>query len=284
MPNPAFTYRARPAMNTLFEIIITGEDCEDNVAAAYMALDEIDRIEKMLSRFDPSSEVFRINRRARFFSMLVSHELFAILETCHSAYQRTQGYFDITASRGVSDAKINFENVVMDALRRRVSFNHPDVQLDFGAIGKGYALDVVADLLRDYGVKNSLLSAATSSVLTFGEPAVVGIRDPWNKDKGIETVSLYNQGLSSSATFHPGQKISDIINPHERDLPIEDAGCSVIGITAAEAEIFSTALLSMGKEKAKKFYAENLRGECEVLWIEKKNRAPRLEWFSRNEQ
>src|SRR4051812_20130865 len=98
----------RPAMNTWFEIILLGDDSENLQAAGEAALDEIQRVEKLLSRFDPSSEISRINREAAQKPVLVDFELAEILETCRIAWQQTNGFFDITANRKFEN---NFRDV-----------------------------------------------------------------------------------------------------------------------------------------------------------------------------
>src|SRR5687767_10385012 len=79
----------RPAMNTLFEIVTFGEDVENESAAAEAALDDIARIESVLSRFDPASELCRVNRHARDHPVLISYELLGVLEDCRSYWEIT---------------------------------------------------------------------------------------------------------------------------------------------------------------------------------------------------
>jgi thiamine biosynthesis lipoprotein len=268
-------------MNTLFEIVVAGEDLENEIAAAESALDEIARIESVLSRFDPASEVARVNREAHQHPVLVSYELMDILETCKSYWKKTLGCFDISAVSSVSaEMKISFQDVVIDLASRRISFLKPGVKLDFGAFGKGYALDCAARILQESGVQNAVLHGGTSSVLAIGNPAQIGLRNPWQHSEEIEAISLHNQALSSSASFHNGQVTSDIVDPHQRSPLREDAACVVIGGSASEAEIYSTALLCMGKERAEKFCRENPASDLKVLWLEKIQNQPRLQWLT----
>jgi FAD:protein FMN transferase len=197
------------------------------------------------------------------------------LEICQSYWEKTFGYFDITAS----SKRPGFKNVTVDFTTRKISFADPTTQLDFGAFGKGYALDCAARILKENGVQNALLHGGTSSVLAIGDAVKVGLRNPWSDAADIEDILLCNEGLSSSATFHNGQSISDIVDPHRHVLLREEAACVVIGATALEAEIFSTALLSMGKERAEKFCSETLPQNLRVLWMDKINGEPRLQWL-----
>lgn len=253
-------------MNTLFEICVEGGDLENDCAAAEAALDEIARIDGVLSRFAPDSEVSRVNRLAGQHPVLISYELLEILELCRNHWEKTLGYFDVTAT---SEKKSNFQSVRIDSAARKVSFCEPGVTLNFGAFGKGHALDCAGRLLKENGVRNAWLHGGTSSVLAIGRPAQVGLRNPWDEAEEIDRVFLNNQGLSSSAVFRHAQNVSDIVDPHKK-IPLRDeAACVVIGPTAAEAEVFSTALLCMGKSMAETFCAENIGPEFQIVWMEK---------------
>lgn len=243
----------RPAMNTWFEIILLGEDEENLQAAGEAALDEIERIEKLLSRFDPSSDVSRINREASHAPVLIDFELAEILKTCLVANQETKGFFEIAAA---SEVEFRFES-------RLISFRNPSVRLDFGAFGKGYALDCAAICLRDFSVKNALLHGGTSSILAIGGGAN---NEPWRVSLrgGDREIQLCDNALSTSAT---GQGDSDIVNPLTHQPIQHRATCSVISATAAQAEIFSTALLCMGKEPAASFLEERML-PLEMFWTE----------------
>jgi thiamine biosynthesis lipoprotein ApbE len=114
-----------------------------------------------------------------------------------------------------------------------------------------------------------LLHGGTSSVLAIGNPAQIGLRNPWNPAEEIANVLLDNQGLSTSAVFHCGENESNIVHPLRRKPLRNDAACVVIAPTATEAEIFSTALLCMGKTDAEKFVLKNLSPDFRVLWAER---------------
>ena len=148
------------AMATVFEMWLAGDDPEHLEAVGQAALDEIERIERLLSRFDPAAEVARVNRMAAEGPVLVEYELFALLEDCRLWRQETEGFFDVCAVSGVSLE----DGVQLDISRRTVKFLDPRVQLDFGALGKGYALDAAAHVLDRFAVTSALLHGGTSSV------------------------------------------------------------------------------------------------------------------------
>jgi len=84
-------------MATQFETLLVGDDEEHLAAVAEAMLDEVSRIERLLSRFDAASEISRINREAAGGEVLVDREVFAILQLCERYWQQTDGYFDVAA-------------------------------------------------------------------------------------------------------------------------------------------------------------------------------------------
>ncbi len=254
----------RPAMNTLFEIIISGGDDENNSAAAEAALDEIVRVETVLSRFDPASEVARVNRVAAMRSVLVSYELLNFLTACRRYSEQTFGYFDITVNSKIVGEKIHLSDVMIDPETRHVFFSRPGITLDFGAIGKGYALDCAAEILLDAGVEEAALHGGTSSVLSLGKCAVALP----SSEASPMRIQLNDRALSTSGTFGTSA-VSDLKNPHEHACLKHDAFCTVVGKTAAEAEVFSTALLCMGEAEAARFCSEQLPDGMSAWWSDR---------------
>ncbi len=273
-------------MATLFEIVVAGapDELENLAAAGEAALDEIERVARLLSRFDAASETARLNRDAARGPVLVDYEMLAILQTCRAAWQRTGGHFDLTASSAMSEDAPNFGAVRIDAAARTVQFDDPRLRLDFGAFGKGYALDRAGALLREYGAGHALLHGGTSSVLALGdgpdgEPWRVGVRDPWASDMVAEVaqIGLRDRALSSSAVLG-SQEVSDIVQPHAHVALTEQAACVVLADTAAEAEILSTALLCMGRAAATLHCQQHAPGHAG--WIEQASGQTVLRWLT----
>src|SRR5258708_28442671 len=181
---------ARHAMATRFEIVLHGPDPAQLRAAGEEALDEIDRLEARLSLFRESSEIAHLNARAAHEPVRVTPALFGLLTHAQQLYRETEGAFDITiaplvrcwgfmkGSGQVPDAndlasarlRVGMNLVVLKPADRTVRFSRPGVMLDLGAIGKGYAIERAADILRDAGVASALLHGGTSSVYALGRP------------------------------------------------------------------------------------------------------------------
>ena len=245
-------YLRRPAMGTFFEAFLAGDDAEHLAAVAVAVLDEVSRLERLLSRFDPAAEVVRVNREAAGRPVRVDVDLWDILSRCEEYRRATGGFFDATAvSRGG-------EALILDRERRTVRFARPGTFIDLGGFAKGYALDRGAEILRRFGVQCGLLNGGTSSVLAIGRhPGGVGwpidVRDPFGDEASppVARLRLADQGFSCSAILSPGQAVSDVIVPRLGEPLTGQAACVVVAPTAAEAEALSTAGLAMGKARAR---------------------------------
>ncbi len=182
---------ARDAMNTRFELVLHGGNAPLLRAAGEAALTEIERIENRLSLFRPATEIARVNAFAATEPVLVSPEVFALLQRAQHLSTETGGAFDITmapllrcwgllgrnegrvpnaeelaAARDIVGMKL----VELDAVNRTVRFAKPGVMIDLGAIGKGYAIEQATEILREAGVTSALLHGGTSSVMAIGAP------------------------------------------------------------------------------------------------------------------
>jgi thiamine biosynthesis lipoprotein len=161
--------------------------------------------------------------------------------------------------KGLSSSCINF-----DFPRRRIRFLDSRVHLDFGAFGKGYALDRVAEILAENGVLHAIIHGGTSSVLArgFGQDGQawrVALRDSEGGESG-GFVDLTDAALSCSGVNDQ----ADIIDPRT-GLPLAEAGsCAVVAPSAAEAEILSTAAICLGNSRGTEL-VESREG-CRVYW------------------
>jgi thiamine biosynthesis lipoprotein len=218
--------------------------------------------------------------------VLVDFEVWDVLRTCRDYARRTGGSFDVTARPGGAPSARDTP-FLLDENRRTVSFTRPDATIDLGGFGKGYALDRVGELLRAFHVVSGLIHGGTSSILAVGahpdgHPWPVGLRDPFAEgDESAVLGRLYltDQGLSCSAVFSPGRQESDVIDPLRGEPLTEQAACVVVAPTALEAEILSTALLSMAKERALAYTRKEVGAAVHVGWIEQIGR-PCLTWLT----
>jgi FAD:protein FMN transferase len=273
----------RPAMATRFVFLLVGEDRDHLMAVGEAALDEVTRVERLLSRHDPASEVARINREASSHPVRIDRELFAILTECRSWFDRTQGYFDVCAT-SLHGSPRSGDPFDLDSKRMTIRFVDPLVRLDFGGYGKGYAIDAASRVLDEFGVESALLNGGTSSILVRGRQEDgsnwrVGLRDPFGEesDPCLIPMELTDCGVSSSAVFDPDSIKSNIIDPILSRTLDRQAACSVIAPTALEAEVLSTALLAMGRARAATFLV-SFPG-IKAVWIGRDGDRVEVEWL-----
>lgn len=231
------------------ELRLVGDDRVHLRAAGETALDEISRIDAWLSCFRHDSETSRINQADAGVPLRIDHELTDLLAVCAAAWQTLDGAFDpVAGSRGDDGQPLTWADLEFLPSRRRLTKLASGVRLDFGAVGKGYALDRARRILLAAGVERALLNAGGSSQLAMGSPADSGgwpIALP-----GLDlNWELANAALSTSATKHPTQMVSDVLTP-QTGQPLEgERLVTVQAGTATLAEILSTALLVIPGDK-----------------------------------
>jgi thiamine biosynthesis lipoprotein len=254
---------SRRAMATTFEIALP-LGTRDALAAADDALDVIDEVEDELTIYRESSEVARLNAAAGTQAVTVSATLFDLLVKCAAWTRDTAGGFDIAAGALVeawgfrtrqgrfppaaelafARANAGMRHVALDERTRTVKFRRAGVKLNFGSVGKGYALDRAAVMLRRWGVTSALLHGGGSSVLSG-----VGT---------LGTVSVNDCGFgTSAATFqffeHQGQRYGHVIDPRSGVPAAGTASASALAPTAAEADALSTAFFVRGVGAARAY-------------------------------
>jgi thiamine biosynthesis lipoprotein len=154
----------------------------------------------------------------------------------------------------------------------RVQFHSPCTQIDLGAIGKGYALDRAADVLRSHGISRALLDAGGSTIVAMGAPPgqtgwLVHLRDPSNKME--PQVTLSDSSVSTSEQTPPSllerEPAGHIIDP-DKGVPLRTPfAVSAVANTGSASDALSTTLLLVGPEKGKDL-VKNVAGVA-AIWI-----------------
>lgn len=254
-------------MATQFELWMVGHDAGFLQSVALQAWAELDRLELLLSRFDQRAEVARINREGGVRPVRIEVELFKILKDCQHWCNVTQGYFNICMATQQSPGA----SMILDEQNRSVYLEGEGCFLDLGGYGKGYALDVIAGMIKDYGVTSAFVQGGTSSALAWGENESerwrVDIAHFMDKEHVIFKKDLQNCGFSYSATRGPEKREAGILNPVTGAPMIKPEACWVIASTALEAEVITTAALAMGRDRARQFLKEFQKDTMEVGWL-----------------
>jgi len=273
----------RRAMATSFEVVLP-YGTPNALEAATAALDEIDRLEAQLTVYRDSSEMVRLNRLAAFTALRVEDGLFELLQTAATIHEETGGAHDVAAgalvktwgffrgpARVPSQAEIDdalahsgMRHVGLDANERSVRYLLHGLEINLGSIGKGYALDRAAHLLRhEWGITSALLHGGRSSVYAIGsvpgdDAWTINLTHPWQRERSLGTVRLRDQGLgTSAATFkhlvHEGRRLGHILDPRAGWPAEGTASATVVAPTAACADALSTAFFVLGVDGARAY-------------------------------
>jgi FAD:protein FMN transferase len=267
---------ARNAMATRFELVLIGTSATRLRAAGEEALDEIERIEGQLSLYNPASEIAQVNRRAGVEPVRVSPPVFELLTACRALSEVTGGAFDITvaplvrcwgfmrsngsrpADSEIAQARqtVGMSGLELGEADRTVRFLKPEMMLDLGSIGKGYAIDAAADILRENGVAHALLHGGTSTIYALGidpenGPWKIALEVPGQPSAGpreLGFIELQDAALSVSAVWGKhfvieGQTFGHVIDPRT-GWPARDAimGAAIVP-SATMSDALSTGVL-----------------------------------------
>lgn len=272
MTAPPVHRHSHHAMATLFEVFIAGEDAGFAAGAAQAAFDEIDRLEQELSRYRPNSDIARINNLPPGGETRVSADTFACLQLAHQYWQATGGAFDITLG-ALMDVWIAPDKSLRDppaveieeAVRRSgmplltldestflVGVGEHVPKIDPGAIGKGYAVDVCIELLRDWGVGSALVHGGTSSAAGYGRAWPVTASSFADPTRVLREFALDGLALSGSGV----KKGRHIIDTRTHRPVAGRLAAWVCVPSATESDALSTAFMIMPVAEIAAFCAD----------------------------
>lgn len=268
------------AMATTFEVLVVHEDARYARQAAAAAFAEVDRLEAELSRFIENSDISRINNLPANQPLLIGLAAFECLQLSARIYAETNGTFDITIGSLLdcwrnedgtphtpSEQELNLARqrtgtglLKLDEVEHTVELLTGPLQIDLGGIGKGYAVDRMAELLGEWSVETALISGGYSSVLALDAPAgmkgwPVTLSDPTPplaKGRGKQILArpyLKHRALSGSGL----QKGRHIIDPRTARPVKGKRAAWACAPDAATADALSTAFMVMTADEIKKY-------------------------------
>lgn len=241
------------AMGTRFELVLDDADPSRLGPIAEHVLEEITRWHDRLSLFKRDSFLSYINAHAPHTPVPLEPELFDLFEICLGINRASEGAFDpavapLMSALGLHNDAIGANHtglerqgmaaVELDHDRRTIRFASPGVVLDLGAVAKGFALDMAAAHLREFGIERALIHGGSSSIVAIGSPPEAdGWRIALGPDTDAPVISLCDGALSFSA-------------PHGRKVETPDGGARATHIldprtgAPAGANVFAAAVAS----------------------------------------
>ena len=263
-------------MGNRFEISIVSDDEDFAAASIQKAVEEIQRIEKLLTTFNENSQTNLINKHAGINAVKVDREVFDLIQRSKRISEVTQGAFDITygsidkslwnfdknmtALPDAATAKklvrlINYRNVILDEKKCTVFLKEKGMRVGFGGIGKGYAAERAKIVLQNEGVPSGIVNAS-GDLITWGyQPDgkvwTIGIADPNAARNQFSSLAVTNMAVATSGNYEKfiligGKKFSHTIDP-KTGLPVTGIkSVTIICPNAEVADAMATPVMIMG--------------------------------------
>ena len=268
--------RVLKLMGNRFEISVVADDEVWANKRIDEAIEEIRRIEKLLTTFSDDSQTNLINANAGIQPVQVDKEVFDLIYRSKKISQLTQGAFDITYGSvdkhlwnfdtnmtslpDKDTAKklvrlINYNNIILDEKNCTVFLKEKGMRIGFGGIGKGYAAEMAKHLLKYNGVESGVVNAAGDLTAwgnqPNGKPWTIGIANPDAKHSVFSHLNITDVSVATSGNYEKfaiinGKKYSHTIDP-KTGLPVSGIKSVTIICTNAEvADAMATPVMIMG--------------------------------------
>jgi thiamine biosynthesis lipoprotein len=282
--------KSADAMGSTYSIAVYGTDRVKMEAAIDAAFDEARLLDDLLSNYKPDSEWSQVNRTAAQKPVVVSPDLFRLLQQCLEYSRESEGAFDITVGplmkvwgfyKGTGHlphrpeilaalSKVGYRNIVLDPKARTVRFLRAGVEMDPGGIGKGYAVDRMVEVLRRKGITIAFVAGSGSSIYGLGAPPdeargwPVKIKNPWDQSKTAADVWLKNESLSTSGSYEKffraeGKVYAHIMDPRTGYPAQGSVSVSVIAPRTIDSEAWAKPYFVNGRQWAAKHRPKDFR-------------------------
>jgi thiamine biosynthesis lipoprotein len=263
-------------MGNHFEISVVANNEAWAIERIDAGVQEIQRIEKLLTTFNENSETSLINRYAGASPVTVSRETFSIIERSIRISRITQGSFDIsygsidkrlwnfdTNMKALPDKEtakrmvrlINYRNIILDDENCTVFLKEKGMRIGFGGIGKGYAAERARSVMKSLGVKSGIVNASgdltTWGLQPNGKPWTIGIVNPNIAHELFSYLNVTDMAVATSGNYEKfvminGKKYSHTIDPRT-GLPVAGIkSVTIITLNAEIADAMATPVMIMG--------------------------------------
>lgn len=286
--------RTHKLMGSRFDITVVAKDQVEADAYIDLAVNEIIRIEQLISSWDSNSQTSEINRNAGLRPVKVDAELFDLIQRAIGISKLTDGAFDVSYASmdkiwkfdgsmtvmpsadiiKASVEKVGFQNIVLDKENSTVFLKLKGMKIGFGAIGKGYAADKAKDLLISKGVVSGIINAS-GDMNTWGKQPdgsewKVAITNPMDKNKVFALLPITNGAVVTSGNYEKYVTFNDVRYTHIIDPRSGYPATGIISVTvfapkAELADALATSVFVMGKEVGLNRINQLPKVECIII-------------------
>ena len=265
-------------MGSLFEITIVGKDSIDAKNNVQKVIDEIIRIEELISDWKPSSQISQVNQNAGIVAVQVDREVLNITQTALGFSKYSEGAFDISFAAmdkiwkfdgtmeklpdSITIQKairhIGWQKIEIDTLKSTIFLSQSGMKIGFGATGKGYAADKGRKLMLSQGVQAGIVNASGDLAVWGNRPNgkawKIGVEHPFKAEKFLKKIKIRNGAVVTSGDYQKnvefdGIRYSHIIHP-KTGMPVTElASVTVIGPSAEIANGISTSIMVLGLQE-----------------------------------
>lgn len=247
-------------MGTRFDILMIHPDTDRTDRVWLTLTHELERLEKMLNRFDGNSEIARLNSQLSPIPICISEELEDILSLCQYYYEKTFHLFDIT---------LKDFSLLKHADKLSIYSTTSPLSLDFGGFAKGYALKKIRHLLLQEDIEHAFIDFGNSSILgmghhPYGDCWKVSLLNPYTQIP-LNEFELRNEALSTSG--NTSRYSGHIINPMTGVYNAQRQTATIVAPDPLDAEVLSTVWMIASEAEQKEISQNfnNIKGTLYML-------------------
>lgn len=278
--NPSIFRRAAKLMGDHFEISVVTNDAIWANQRIESAINEINRVEKLLSTFGDESIINEINRNAGNQPVKVNPEVYHLIDRSLQISELTYGTFDISYYTNDGNSAVTcagYKNVVLDTKKTTVFLTDKNMRIGFGANSRGYAADRAKYIMQIEGVANGVINAG-GDLLTWGlqpnlEPWTIATADETQSFQPYAGLVISNMAFATSVNTERYASLSKKNNPNmpSTGFVVSDIkSVSIVSPRAEFADAMASPILSIGINNG--FYLINQLNQVGCIVVDDRSR------------
>ena len=271
----AWLQREEAIMGTAIKVELWAEDRRSGESAVAAVMDEMHRVDRAMSPHKPTSELCRINREAARQPVLLSEEMYRLVERAIEFSQLSDGAFDISyaavgqlydyrrrvrptpAALDKARGLVGWQQLQLDPCARTLRFERDGMRIDLGGFAKGHAVDRAVAALSRRGIRHAMVSAGGDSRVLGdrrGRPWNVAIRDPRRAGETVAVLPLEDVSISTSGDYERyfdegAERVHHLIDPGTGQSPRGVHSVTILGPDGLTSEALSKAVFVLGAER-----------------------------------